>query len=239
MHTENRIVVVVQARQGSSRLPGKSLRVVAGRPLIEHVLQRACLMRTPTAVVLATSDHERDDGLAFDVAQRSVPVVRGPELDVLRRVQMVAELWGAATIVRVTGDCPFLDPDVADAVVEQYLRCRRSPRGAEYAEYVSNDTTRSGYPDGTDVEVFSRDALDMAASCATAPTDREHVTSWIRRTGRCAILRSAVDYTRYKLSVDTMADYELACRIAAVPPDDLTVRATVEAADHVFAQREV
>jgi spore coat polysaccharide biosynthesis protein SpsF (cytidylyltransferase family) len=208
-----RTVAVVQARVGSSRLPGKSLRAIQGRPLVAHVLERAQAIRGVDAVVLATSIREGDDELARVVRGLGVAVWRGSELDVLQRVCEAAEAQRAETVLRVTGDCPFLDPAIAARVLWLYRA-----HHADGVEYAWNDTGGSGFPDGTDVEVFSLWALQRAHAAATGPGDREHVTTWMRRELQTVTLRSAVDWSALKLSVDTWEDYRHACAIAALLP---------------------
>jgi spore coat polysaccharide biosynthesis protein SpsF (cytidylyltransferase family) len=218
-----RVIVVIQARQGSSRLPGKSLKALAGRPLIHHVVERAQCF-APGRVVLATSGTDRDDVLADTVAPLGVPVIRGSESDVLDRVWMAATLAQADTVVRVTGDCPFWAPDVAMRVLFHYYQTS--------ARYAWNDTSHSGFPDGTDVEIFRYEALDEAHVQATAPGDREHVTPWMRQNlSGVLTVRNDEDWSHLKLSVDKPEDYEQACRIAAkLPPRDFRLETTIEAA---------
>lgn len=206
----DRVICIVQARVGSSRLPGKSLLKLAGRPLLAHVLERAAAIGGLDGIVLATSDQARDDVLAAEAAARGVQVVRGSETDVLYRVQTAAALARADVIVRVTGDCPLLAPEVGAEVLELWRRHVWPPD-----RYAWNDTSRSGWPDGTDVEVFSRGLLEEAAARARRQSDREHVTSYIREAHPEAvhILSTAHDLGWLKLSVDRMADYE---RVAAI-----------------------
>src|SRR4051812_8636327 len=170
-----RVVCIIQARMGSSRLPGKSLRALRGRPLIAHVIERAKAIPGVDRVVLATSIAPRDEPLGVYVESLNVPVFYGDELDVLRRYAQAAAEHQADVIMRVTGDCPFLDPFVARDVLCAYLD------NPLQAQYVSNDTLTSGYPDGTDVEVFSRAVLDYAHVHAKDREDREHVTAFMRR----------------------------------------------------------
>lgn len=198
-----RTVVIVQARCGSARLPGKALLPLAGRPMITHVLERAQAIAGVDAVVLATSVNPRDDGLAAVAdAMPGVAVYRGSEWDVLRRVREAALAYVADIVVRVTGDCPLLAPDVAEDVLALWQR-----GGYRYAW---NDVQRSGYPDGTDVEVFDVDLLRMADAAATVSSDREHVTSWMRRAilpNRIASPYAPEDRSHLKLSIDREADY--------------------------------
>lgn len=225
--SEKRIVCIVQARMGSHRLPGKSLRELAGRPLLAHVLQRAKAIKGIDAVVLATTDETMDDPVEALGNLCSIPVTRGSAWDVLDRFRMTAMRHKADHVLRITGDCPFLAPEVAEEVLEAYAS---SPLPVHY---ISNDTESSGFPDGTDVEVFSWELLDEASRRATGRPDREHVTSWMRRTTTWGAVQApkGTDWARWKLSVDTMDDYLRARAIADMLPDgDYSLRATLAAA---------
>lgn len=202
-----RVVAVVQARMGSHRLPGKSMMDVCGLPLISHVLTRACLVRGVDEVVMATSLDERDEVIAALARRLGLRAYHGPERDVLGRIVLVAREAKADTVMRITGDCPLLAPDVASEVLGRYLALRQG----SYVSYASNDTTCTGYPDGMDVEVFSRDVLELAAIKARSPGEVEHVTPWIRRNcpqGYLHLDRMA-PRIRLKLSVDTEANLAL------------------------------
>lgn len=204
-----RAICVVQARVGSSRLPGKSLAPISGKPLLHHVLTRAKAVRGLYAVVLATSDQTRDTPLTWIADECGVPVVRGSEHDVLGRFALAARTMKADTVMRVTGDCPLLDPGACEAVLAEYVLSR--PLGIEY---VSNDTTCSGYPDGTDCEVFSARLLYEADESAAEHAswvhgDREHVTTWMRRTQQTTrTVRYRSDLRYLKLSVDRQEDLD-------------------------------
>lgn len=211
-----RIVTIVQARCGSSRLPGKSLRPLKGQPMVLHALERARAMGYTTW--LATSDQEGDNLLSEIVIAAGFPVFRGSERDVLSRMLECALASQADAIIRVTGDCPLLAPDIGQRVVALWQEL-----GVGIA---TNDTSTSGWPDGTDVEVFSTELLG-AAALETAPPqdggdrreadrlwrDREHVTPWLRRQGPHQILKCEEDWRHVKLSVDTEADFQLAERV--------------------------
>lgn len=208
--TEPRIVTIVQARMGSQRLPGKSLLALAGRPMLVHVLTRAQAMGYP--VWLATSGSDRDNPLIDLGISLDIPTFAGHERDVLGRMREAADASAAEVVVRVTGDCPLLAPDVGRAVVALYLaRCAGTQDVFWRNGIATNDTAKSGWPDGLDVEVFSADLLRRADE-KTGDTwaDREHVTPWMLRTGTRAVLdgpREKVD-RKLKLSVDTMEDFD-------------------------------
>lgn len=166
------IVAIVQARSGSSRLPGKVLRALAGRPVLVHVLERAAAVHGVERVCCAVPEGDADEPVASLADSCGATVVRGPELDVLERYRRAAGACGAEVVMRLTSDCPFLDPTVSGLVLARFLE--------ERPDYCSNVDPRS-WPRGLDTEVFSRAALEAAAAKARAPADREHVTPWIRQ----------------------------------------------------------
>jgi spore coat polysaccharide biosynthesis protein SpsF (cytidylyltransferase family) len=164
-----RTVVIVQARMGSTRLPGKVMAEIAGRPMLWHVLDRSARIVGAEAVMLATTALPEDERLLALAREWDVPVYAGSPEDVLDRFYQAARLMDAHIIVRVTADCPLLDPAVGSAVLAQFL-----DGDAAYASNVHPPT----YPDGLDVEVFSREALECAWREATRSSEREHVTPY-------------------------------------------------------------
>lgn len=171
--------------------------------MLAHVLRRARAIDGIDDVVLATSNETRDEPLTWVADDLGLQSFRGSEHDVLGRFATVAALTKADAIVRITGDCPLLAPDIAARVVSAY----RAGAGA----FVSNDTNVSGFPDGTDTEVVSSRILQEAATrvlmhASWIHGDREHVTSWIRRHYQHHVVTSPDDFGRYKLSVDTPED---------------------------------
>jgi len=191
-------VGIVQARTTSSRLARKVLLDLAGAPLIIRMLERVERARALDAVWVATSTDQTDDELARVVDRRGTSVFRGSLEDVLSRFQAVAERTGADVVVRLTGDCPLHDPDVIDSAV------------------------RLTYPDGLDVEVLSRAALERAHREAKLPLEREHVTPYIsgasrRAPGfRRAQLRAPGDFSQLRWSVDEPQDLEFVRAVFAV-----------------------
>lgn len=171
---------------------------------MEHVLERAVAAGVGP-VVLVTSRLGRDDALASLAMGMSIPVWAGSEWDVLERMTDAARAWDADTVVRLTGDCPFLDPSVVRMVHDSY------ELAAGAVDYMSNDTSVSGYPDGLDAEVFSKQALEQAHTNAGMRQDREHVTQWIRRHLRTGVVNCATgDFSSRKLSVDRPDDFTYA-----------------------------
>ena len=168
------ILGVIQARMSSSRLPGKVLADVAGAPMLGRQVERLRRSKTLDALVLATSDDASDDPLAAYGAEIGLAVVRGPLDDVLARFAAVLAAWPqATTLARLTADCPLTDWRVLDAVIDRL--------GETGADYVSNVAPERTFPHGLDVEAMQADALRQAATEASEPYDREHVTPFIYR----------------------------------------------------------
>lgn len=199
---EGPIVAIVQARMGSSRLPGKSLAEIVNRPMLWHVIERVKRATLVDRVVVATSTSAADDAIDELCRENGVACYRGSENDVLDRFYLAARQEKASQIVRITGDCPMIDPEVIDRVV------RRFQRGD--LDYASNAMVRS-YPDGLDTEVFSFQALERAWHEATKTSEREHVTPYLR-SGKFRTANvegdSAAMYQRYRWTVDEEQDLE-------------------------------
>jgi glutamate-1-semialdehyde 2,1-aminomutase len=195
-------VAVVQARLGSTRLPGKVLRHATGRPLILLMLERLARARRLDEIVIATTDSHVDDRLAAELAANGVKVFRGSEQDVLDRYYRAAREHGATHVVRVTGDCPLIDPELVDAVVEQLH--------ASGDDYVSNNHPPT-YPDGLDAEAFTFAALERAWREAKAQVEREHVTPFIKTNAsfRRRNLTNPVDLSAGRWTVDEHEDLEV------------------------------
>jgi len=206
----DRTVVVIQARMTSSRLPGKVLAPLAGRPLLAWVIDRARAIPGVDAVCVAAPEGSEHDPIAELVAAcglADVFVARGSETDVLARTVHAAESASADTILRITSDCPFLDPAVSGAVLAMYRGT-----GVSYAA----TAMESGFPVGMDTEVLSMGALRAAAAAATDDYEREHVTPYIWRRPEqfpTTYLERRPSLRHWRLVVDTPEDYELACAV--------------------------
>ncbi len=189
--------IVLQARMGSRRLPGKSLALVAGRTVLEHCIERL-RARSGLRLVLATTTREEDDAVAEAGGRLGVEVVRGPDEDVLARFVMVAAMLSLTELVRATADNPAVDMDAPRRVLELRRRTR--------ADHV----VEVGLPYGSSVEAMSANALCRAAELATDPQDREHVTPFICRDRRFIALRvpapEAVRRPDLRVTVDTAGD---------------------------------
>lgn len=164
-------VAIIQARLSSTRLPGKVLLPLGGRPVLDWVVQAATAIPGMDKVVIATSREGEDDAISAWAEAAGITCHRGPLDDVLERFAQAARAENADLVMRLTADCPLLDPHVCGEVLALLKRC-----GVAYASNASPAT----WPDGLDCEVFTRAALDAAAAEATRPSDREHVTVFIR-----------------------------------------------------------
>lgn len=195
----DRVVAIIQARMTSTRLPGKILKPLGGRPALLQLIERARAVARVDEVVLATSDDASDDVVADAARGWDARVVRGSLTDVLARFHKAALEARADVVVRLTGDCPMHDP----AVIARALDCFAGDREVDY---VSNADERT-YPDGLDVEVCSAAALAEAAHGATRPFEREHVTPWLRRHKVKRSFVQAEDLSMLRWTLDVPEDY--------------------------------
>lgn len=204
----NRTLGFIQARSSSSRLPGKVLADIGGRPLIVSMIERVRRARNLDGIILVTSDDASDDALADCVTAAGTPVFRGALDDVLTRFHDAAIAHPADHYVRLTGDCPLIDPAVIDAVVDIH-RARRS----DYCSNVAPPT----FPDGMDVEIFTAALLHRAHAEAQLPVEREHVSYWMYTVAapqlRMANYSLLADCSHVRLTVDYPDDLDLVRRI--------------------------
>lgn len=163
-----RTVAIIQARMGSTRLPGKVAKRIVGMPMLEHMLRREKMSRTVDDVVVATTNKSEDDTVEVMAKACGVSVYRGNEHDVLDRYYQAAKEAKADIVVRVTGDCPLHYGDIIDETVKHFLAAK-----VDYGRSPSN------YPEGLDTEVFTFAALERAWREAKLPSEREHVTPYL------------------------------------------------------------
>jgi spore coat polysaccharide biosynthesis protein SpsF len=200
-----KVVIIVQARMTSTRLPGKVLKTVLGKPLLEYQIERLRRVKLADKIVIATTINETDLPI-IDLCQcLSIAYFRGSEEDVLARYYDAAKSNEAEVVVRVTSDCPLIDPDVIDRVIQCYLE--HYPK----YDYVSNCLERT-YPRGMDTEVFSYSALERAFQEAAKCSEREHVTPFIynKINGFCLKnIACELNLNHYRWTVDTSEDFQL------------------------------
>ena len=196
-------IAIVQARMGSSRFPGKVLKEVApGQSMMAFLLTRLARCTELDRIVVATTNHAQDDGLAEHVRLLGFEVYRGSENDVLDRYYQAAQVWSPRVVVRVTGDCPLIDPELVAAVVRSLDK-----EGVDYASNVSPPS----YPDGLDVEAFTFMALQQAAQEAHEPEHREHVTGYLYESGlfKTTNVSNTTDESPARWTVDEPVDYSV------------------------------
>ncbi|NTW83802.1 MAG: acylneuraminate cytidylyltransferase [Chlorobiaceae bacterium] len=203
-----RIVAIVQARMQSNRLPGKVLKELLGRPMIDYVVERLRRSRLLDDLVIATSLLHADDPVADYCVSKSIRFHRGSECDVLNRYFETALICEADIIVRVCADSPLIDPDLVDELIEEFLN-------GPTCDYLSN-TINQSCPLGMNTEVFTFEALKQAELYAETRYEREHVTPYIYRH-RCSFTvhekHYQPDLSNYRLTVDTQEDFELVQQI--------------------------
>lgn len=202
-------VVIIQARMTSSRLPGKVLLPVLGKPLLAYQLERMGRLQRADRLVVATTVNPTDAPIVALCGELGVPCTRGSELDVLARYAEAANIHGATTVVRLTSDCPLLDPELVDDAIAAFADPDQP------CDYLSN-MIEPTWPYGHAVEVFTARALAEAVAEATDPAEREHVTPFIYwRPGRYRLrsLTRTPDLSQHRWTVDTPEDFELIRRI--------------------------
>lgn len=193
-------VAIVQARCGSSRLPNKIFAGIEGKPLIWHVINRLKYAKKVDSIVIATTENSLDNELYMWCIQNGLSVFRGSENDVLKRYHEAARFSSADIIIRVTADDPFKDPDLIDRAITSLE--------SNQFDLVSNNYPPS-YPEGLDVEVFTYDALCIAAKNSTDNFEREHVTQYFYRNPTCfkiGQITNDKDLSRLRWTIDTEAD---------------------------------
>lgn len=199
-----RTVAIIQARTGSTRLPGKVMLPLLGEPLLSHVVRRTSLAGSVDDVVVATTQLASDDAIVELGRAFGWSVTRGSEMDLLSRYLEAARDHAAERVIRITSDCPLIDATLIDDVVAAMSRA-----GGDYA---SNTLPPRTYPRGLDVEVFTLAALEAADREDLDPASREHATPWIRsQPDRFRMVRVAadVDRSQHRWTVDTPEDFEL------------------------------
>jgi spore coat polysaccharide biosynthesis protein SpsF len=213
MSGAGRTVAIIQARRGSSRLPGKVLLEIAGQPMLAHVVRRTRQAATLDAVVVATTTDPGDDPLETFCRSHEIPFYRGHPQDVLDRYYQTALAFDATAIVRLTADCPLIDPAVIDHTVETFRAA-----GVDFAANRLPPPWHRTYPIGLDTEICTFAALARAWQEADRLYQREHVMPYLyEEPGRFEILLvdHEPDYGHYRWTVDTPEDLALVREIFA------------------------
>lgn len=201
-------VAIVQARMGSTRLPNKVMKPIDGVPMIEVLLARLARAKEVNEIVVATSVDSRNQPLTDHVRALGYKCYCGSENDVLDRYLQAAKSAKADVVVRITGDCPLVDPALVDEAIRQFKAC--------HVDYFSNISPPT-FPDGLDIEVFTLAALERAALETSRPYDHEHVTPYLRESGQFkqAGLKNGEDLSGLRWTVDEPADYGVVAEVFA------------------------
>ncbi|GIN64065.1 hypothetical protein J27TS8_40580 [Robertmurraya siralis] len=202
-----KVAAIIQARMGSTRLPGKVLKKVLGKTLLEYQVERVLRAHTIDEIIIATTTKKEDDQIVDMCKQLSINYYRGSEHDVLSRYYEAAKKFEVDIIVRLTSDCPLIDPEIIDKTVQVFLQGK--------FDYVSNSIIRT-YPRGMDTEVFSFQGVSEINKNAVKNYEREHVTPyWYERPEnyRIKVVSHYTDLSKYRLTVDTIEDFKLISNI--------------------------
>jgi spore coat polysaccharide biosynthesis protein SpsF len=216
---DNKIIAIIQARMGSSRLPGKVLKEICGEPMLVWVLKRTSKAKLIKEIIVATTIDKSDDVIEKFCHVNHIACFRGSSADVLDRYYQAAKLHQADVIVRLTADCPLIEPELIDNTIAAFL--------GSFADFAANRLPppyQRSYPIGLDVEVVSMAALERAWKESTALYEREHVMPYIyerKDQFRVLIIENEVNYGSYRWTVDTQEDLdfiqavvkELGCRM--------------------------
>lgn len=200
-----RTEIFVQARMTSTRLPGKVLKPVLNRPLLGYLIERLLQVQEADSVVILTTTKSTDDPIAHFCDFHNMPYFRGPEEDVLTRYYQAALERKTDVIVRVTADCPLIDPEVIDKAISEFKEANGT------VDYLSNSLKRT-FPRGLDVEVFSFKNLKKAYKAANKPYEREHVTPYFYQHPNDFSLKNIEckkNLSKYRWTVDTEDDFKL------------------------------
>jgi spore coat polysaccharide biosynthesis protein SpsF len=230
---------IIQARMGSSRLPGKVMLKIAEKPMLEHVIERTRLASTIGQVVVATTSDRMDDPIVEFCEARAYPYYRGSMFDVLDRYIQAARLFGAETVVRITSDCPLIDPSIIDRTVHAYFGKTEpedflltsagispiEPAGLQPVDFAANRLPPPWgrtYPIGLDTEVCTIESLETAWLEAKEKHQREHVMPFFYdhlERFRVLLVNHTRDFGKLRWTVDTPADLELVRQIFSYFPD--------------------
>lgn len=195
------IGAIIQARMGSSRLPNKVMHSVAGKPLLAHCVERVKQSRYIDEVIIATTDQSRDDVIVEWCKENGTKFFRGSEENVLDRYYQAARHYNLDIVIRVTSDCPFVDPHIIDMLITNLL--------AQNCDYTSNRWKQRSWPHGLDVEVMKRECLEQAWKHATKSYEKEHVTPYIlehEQEFHIIEVPYHEDLSNMRLTVDYMED---------------------------------
>jgi len=210
MELSPNIVAIVQARMGSTRLPGKILNTIQKKPMLWHIVDRLRTVGEIGEVIIATSDLSADDEVHEMASNYGIACFRGSETDVLKRFFGAADLVNAQHVIRITGDCPLIDPPTINKLIKLYFDDEYDFCGVACGAGVSIEKNINRFPDGFDAEIFSFKVLKEANIEANTKLQREHVTPFIWKNNtkyNLGSLYSESDYSDLRLTVDNKEDF--------------------------------
>lgn len=202
-----KIIAIIQARLGSTRLPNKVLKNLCGSPVLLHVINRLKQSKYISEIIIATTTLPEDDAIQQFCEENGVKFYRGSSENVLSRYYEAAKKFNAETVIRITSDCPVIDPVLIDEMIEEYSKSN--------VDYMSNSLTRT-FPRGLDAEIFSFTALEKAFNEAAKQYELEHVTPYIYQHPELFSLKNYTndtDYSFHRWTLDTEEDYRLLTEI--------------------------
>jgi len=194
---------IIQARMGSSRLPGKVLTVIDGNnPILYYVIWQLQQCKSLDEIVIATTILEEDEKIVKYVENMGLSCFRGSPDDVLDRYYQCAKKFNFSNIVRITADCPLIDPTLVEQVIQKF--------NSEPCDYSTNSLPKT-FPQGTETEIFSFESLEKAWKNAKKPSEREHVTPYIKnnKNFKKLYIKNSKDLSDFRWTVDTIEDLKL------------------------------
>lgn len=201
-----RIIAIIQARMGSSRLPGKALKELIGEPMLVHIHNRVRQSTLVNDIIIATTESEKDNTIVELCRDRKWLFYQGSENDVLDRYYQTAKVFNADIIVRITSDCPIIDASIIDTILLKYFEPPQFP------DYASNVYPVRTFPQGLDTEVFSFQTLERIWKEDNNPVLREHVTQYIIKNPNkftITCIMNPTDLSYHRWTVDTIEDFSL------------------------------
>ena len=228
------IIAIIQARMGSSRLPNKTLMEIDGTPSLKFMINRVKKSKIIDKIIVATTNSERDNEIVDFCKDNDILFHRGSEGDVLDRYYQTAKEYKATTVVRLTSDCPLIDHNLIDKTINLYKQKK--------VDYASNAVPpdKKKYPDGSDVEVFSFEALEKSWNEATDLKDREHVTFFMWKNEddfKTIMLDNKHDWGKYRITVDYIEDLELVRKIVIKLNDNNLYGSTKEIIEIIESEK--
>lgn len=199
------IGIIIQARMGSERLPNKVLMDLSGKPVLKHIVDRVKQSKKVEKIIIATTINPKDDSVVDFCKLEKLDYFRGSEENVLERFHNAAKVFEIDTIIRITGDCPLVDPKIIDKMIGKYLKTK--PDILTNAGLIDSERT---FPRGLDAEVFSYVKLLEAHNNADKKYQKEHVTPYIyENSNRINYFKNSIDLSNIRITLDTIKDYEL------------------------------